>query len=577
MSIALPPPRPAAPAVDHGRVSGTPLDVDRHAPEQRLPSGWFALGLFVVMAAVYFFIGYRVTVDQHVVVFDALDRLTRAYLVWHNSPPKLAAVGFVFPPLTTFVFLPFAVVKPVATSLIALPLTSAVFAAATVAVLDRTLARCDMPLLFRLPLLALFAFNPFWVFYAGNGMSEVVYCFFLAAGLYYFISWYATTEPRYLIGAGFAIATLVLVRYGFLIWGVLLGVLIAVALVRRRASSIEVEGSVIAFAAPVIYVMALWILFNALIIGEPFGWLTDATTSAQAVNATGEVGAQNLGLDQITRRLFELNIAVFPLAFVAVPALVATFVAQRNDMALWLASFVVVGIVIMGVHSLTADKEGLLTMRDAMPMYLAAFVGAAWVYRSLPAARMLVLGATAVVLVIGLFTAWNGMKNYPFQNQEQAFTRALFSGDDQEGMPSRGGFTVGISSEARMAQYIKTQIPQVRDSILTDNAQTFGVIMLSGRPQNFLDRIDKGDAEFRKVLQRPFGRVRYLLLTTNTRNSSDIVQQRYPRANQGTVDGLDVVFRTSRYVLVSVASRAEVAAAAREETAATGTTGTTGP
>ncbi len=521
----------------------------------RLPSRRPALLLFAALAVVYFLVGYRTTITQHVVVFDALDRLTRAYLVWHNAPPKLAAIGFVFPPLTTLVFLPFAVVKPVATSLVALPLTSAVFAAGTIVVLDRTLARCAIPTGPRLPLLALFAFNPFWLFYAGNGMSEVVFCFFLAAALYSFISWYATTEPRYLVGAGFALATLVLVRYGFLVWGFLLAVLIAVALVRRRASLIEVEGSVIAFAAPVIYVMALWILFNALIVGDPLGWLTGAS-SAQAVNATGALGAQDLDLTQVTSRLLELNVAVFPLAFLAVPALVATFVVQRDDMALWLASFVVLGIVIMGVHALAADRESLLTMRDAMPMTLTAFVGAAWVHHSLPALRPVVLLATAAVLVAGLFTAWSGMRSYPFQNQEQAFTRALFSGEDQEGRSSRGGYTVGISSEERMAEYVNTELPHASGSILTDNAQTFGVIALSGRPQDFLDRIDRGDARFREVLAAPYGRVRHLLITTNRVNTSDLVNRRFPRAGEDGEPGLRVVFRTPRYALVSVAPEA---------------------
>ena len=64
--------------------------------------------------------------------------------------------------------------------------------------------------------------------------------------------------------------------------------------------------------------------------------------------------------------------AVFPLAFAAVPALVIAFLGQRNDMALWLASFIVLGIVIMGAHALIAQNEGLLTLRDSMPMALTS-------------------------------------------------------------------------------------------------------------------------------------------------------------------------------------------------------------
>src|SRR3954451_20007388 len=105
----------------HGHPSGTPLEAQPHAQQVEAPGGWATFAMWGTLALVYGLIGYKVTIDQHVVVFDALDRLTRAFLVWHNDPPKLAAVGFLFPPLTTMAFLPFAAIKPIATSLVALP------------------------------------------------------------------------------------------------------------------------------------------------------------------------------------------------------------------------------------------------------------------------------------------------------------------------------------------------------------------------------------------------------------------------------------------------------------------------
>lgn len=553
------PPRPASPlppqpvAPRHPHRAGTPLEAEPHAAQVGQPGGRYALGLFLLCFFAYFAIGYWVTIDLHVVVFDALDRLTRALLVWHNDPPKLAAIGFLFPPLTTAVFLPFAVFKPLATSLIAVPLTTSLFAATAVVFLDRTLARCDIALVLRVPLLLAFAINPMWVFYAGNGMSEAVYSAMLAFILYTFVSWYVSTEPRYLIGSGFGVAFLILTRYGFIIWAALLAVLIGVALVRRRASRIEVEGSVIAFAAPVLYALALWILFNALIVGEPFGWLTNGPGS-QAANATGIAQTGSLAFDEVSRRLLQLNVGVFPLAFAAVPALVLTFLAQRNDMALWLASFVVLGIVIIGVHAYAAQDEGLLTLRDAMPMYVASFVGAAWVYRSFEAFRPVIWAVSLLLLVVNLFTAWQAMRSYRFQSQEQAFVRAISTGADQEGRSSIGGYTVGIRSEAQMAQYVKDNVDG-KNAILTDNAQTFGVILLSGRPQTFFDRIDKGDAAWREVLARPRGVVRYLLLTRNPR-SGDLITRRYPTADAGGVPWLTPVFRTQRYTLLRVAGAA---------------------
>jgi hypothetical protein len=553
---------------------GTPLDIEPGVHRTPLPSISEGFIVFAVAFAAYFAIGYWVTIDNHVIVFDALDRLTRALLVWHNDPPKLAAIGFVFPPMTTAMFLPLAAIKPLATSLVALPLASAGCAAITVVFIDRTLARCDMPLPLRAPLLLAFAINPLWVFYAGNGMSEALYSAFLAFSLYTFVSWYATTEPRYLIGSGFGIAFLIVTRYAFIIWAGLLALLIGVALVRRRASRIEVEGSVVAFAAPVIYALALWILFNALIVGDPFGWLHSTTNSA--VNSAALNTHGHLAFNEVSKRLLQLNIGVFPLALVAVPALVVTFLVQRNDMALWLASFVVLGIVIIGVHAYAAQDEALLTLRDSIPMYVAAFIGAVWVYRSFEAWRPLVWGATLLLLIVNLFTAWHAMQTYPFQSLEQAFTRAVSTGENQEGTSSRGGFQVGIQPEAQMAQYLKQHVT-TNNSVLADNAHTFGVILLQGRPQTIFDRIDRGDAKWNSVLRDPWGKVQYLLLSRN-QQSGDLITRHFPHADTSGVPGLTPVFRTQRYVLVRVARRnpANLPASTIGGGASTGTGSATG-
>ncbi|HWV85833.1 MAG TPA: hypothetical protein VNZ62_10350 [Capillimicrobium sp.] len=549
MAVA-PPPAARAPGP---RSAGTRLDERAYRTDVPMPGARSGLLLFVLFAVVYFVIGYRVTIDGHVVVFDALNRLTNAYLVWWNDPPKLAAIGFLFPPLTTLALLPLTVVKPVATSLVALPLATALAAAGAMVWLDRALARCEMPALLRLPLLAAFGLNPLWVFYAGNGMSEALYLALLAVTLYAFVSWYETSEPRYLFAAGFAIALLVMTRYSFGFWAAVMALLIGIALHRRRAGPNEIEGSVVAFAAPVVYALAIWILFNGLIVGDPLGWVLDQDNSTLAVNSSGVDVAGTLGVEQVSERLLELNVAVFPLAFVVVPGLVIAFVTQRNDMALWLASFLVLGIVVMGAHALLSDDESLLTLRDAMPMALTALVGAAWIYRSANGLRTIVWLATFALLLVNLFTAWDGMRNYPFQSLEQAFTRTVFSGESQEGRSSRGGFTVGIDPEAQMAEYVKENIT-ARRAILADNAQTFGVILLSGRPALFFDRIDEGDGAWKEILDDPWGEIPYVMAATGAR-SGDQVLARYPGLADGTEPGMTVVARTDRYVLARVAER----------------------
>ncbi|HEX3874034.1 MAG TPA: hypothetical protein VHW26_07800 [Solirubrobacteraceae bacterium] len=548
MATAPPPVPHAAQDRPDPRLPATHLDPVEPGPALALPGRLVAFGTFVVAMAVYALIGYHVTVDQHVVVFDALDRLTRAYQVWYDDPPKLAAIGFSFPPITTLVLLPLALIKPLASGLVALPLTSAFFAGITVVLLDRTLARCEMPAFLRIPVILLYAANPMTVFYAGNGMSESVYLALLAFSLYCAVSWYETTEPRYLFGGGFGFALLLLTRYGFILWAVLLVLLIGFALLGRRAHRVEVEGSIVAFAAPAVYALVLWCLFNALIVGDPFGWL--ATNANQGVDAAGISSAGNLGVLHVIGRLIRLTADVFPLGFAAVPASLIVFFRRRDAMGLWLATLVILGLAIMGVHAETAQREGLLTLRDAMPMALTSIVAAAWVYRSFTGLRTAVWGVTAVLLVVGLFTAWRSMESYPFQSLEQAFIRAVRTGDDQENTNSIGGFTVGIRPEAQMAAFINRNVT-ARHAILTDNSQTFGVILLSGRPRLFFDRVIKGDGTWQSVLADPYGVVQYLLVAYNPRGG-DLIRAHFPGLLGGIPKGFKVVFETARYVLVKV-------------------------
>ncbi len=507
--------------------------------------------LFVLFTAFYAVVGVLTIDSGNVVVFDAMDRLSRAYMIWWNDPPKLAAAGFVFPPLTTFVYLPAAALKPLATSLMALPATTAPLAAMTIVVLNGTMRRAGMPVFMRWALVLAFGINPLFVFYGGNGMSEAVYLFFLASGISCFVGFYLTEETRYLMGAGIGLTLAMLTRYGFLAWAVLVCILVGAALARRGASGQRIEGSVIVAAVPIVYGFALWTLFNALIIGRPFGWLT-ASQSALAVNSNGVADSGHVEFGKLIERLVDVVVAVSPLSLVVVPLLVAAYFFKRDDMALWLAAMVGIAVVLFGSSALIEDDIGELTLRSGLPIMLMAMFGAAWLYRASNGLGIVAWGGTLILLLVSLPLTWDRMLDYPYQNQEQAFIRFVRSGDSQEGKASVGGFTVGIREEEAVAARIKGVVPDRKDWVLADNAQSFAVILLTGHPDRFFDRVDKGDERWRRALARPFGNVGFILVTSSP---SDLIKIRYPRAADGGVAGLEPIFRTKRYVLLRVAPR----------------------
>ena len=111
------------------RLSGVIQSVGRRPtdiPRRR----WESLGVFAFFLIAWSLFGHWLVVDKHVVGFETLDRLNRALMVWHNDPPKLSALGFDYPPLATLLVTPLTIFSDVARSLVIIPITSAVFAAA---------------------------------------------------------------------------------------------------------------------------------------------------------------------------------------------------------------------------------------------------------------------------------------------------------------------------------------------------------------------------------------------------------------------------------------------------------------
>jgi hypothetical protein len=416
--------------------------------------------VFALAFALYFWAGYTLVVVDGVVASDALDGLARAYMVWHNDPPKLAAIGFVAPPLTTVAYLPFALVKPLATSLVALPLVSALFGALMVVWVNRLLARCSLQGVRRWALLAAFALNPLIVFYAGSGMSNVIVSALLALLLYALVSWLVTSQPRFLVVAALALPLLALLRYSFIAWAGVLALLLVLRLRWRGASYAETEGTLVALLAPLLYALGVWALFNGLIIGDVFGWV-DAPAG-----------------------------------------------------------------------------PGELTLRDALPALIVCVAAVAWLHHALPRGRALVWPLALAALVAAGAWSWDAMQRS--EHGERAFVQAV-----------RGG-TVAATTDAERAaaDYILGHVAG-RAAIAADNAHSFGVILLTGRPELFLDRVDDGDGTFAKVIADPAGDVRYLLAA---KQPGDLIGMRYPTAAARERAGLVAVYENERYILLRVSA-----------------------
>ncbi|WP_028637327.1 hypothetical protein [Nocardioides sp. URHA0032] len=524
------------------RLSGVVQSVGRRPSD--VPRRWWESALvFLFFTVGYTWFGYWVVVDQHVVGFETLDRLNRALMVWHNDPAKLSAIGFDYPPLATLLIAPLAVFRGFVTSMAAVPLASAIFAAITMVGLNTMMRRALVAGPLRYALLLALGANPLVLLYATTGTRHFVWIAFVVTGLGSLFAWYITADVRFVMLAGIAYSVAALSGYSSLTFFVLSAIMIGAILARLGADGTEVEGTVVGFAAPTVYVIALWTVFNLVLLLSPFSWITRSSDAASSG------GLEMFSAVDLLRATGELVLYGAPIAIIVLPALIFSGFARGNPFALWLGVLLGAAILTPALAVALRLTDSPMLMRNALPILLLSVVGAIWLARSAEEGSTLVAAVVIVGLLVSIPWTLNEMKTYRFQNLEAPFAAALTTGESQEGAETLNGEKVGIVSEQAMAEYIRNNVSQ-DNSILTDNAQTYAVMMLTGHPELFFDRVDRSDGPWKEAARNPAEYVDYLLMSTA--DNGDLLTKLYPDAAAGNDAQLQVVYSTPRYVLVGV-------------------------
>lgn len=503
---------------------------------------WESLAIFVGFTGFYIWFGYWLVVKMHVVGFETLDRLNRALMIWHNDPAKLSALGFDYPPLATLLVSPLAIFPAVTSSLIAVPIASAVFAGLTMLSLNTMMRRAQLLAPLRYAALLALGANPLFLLYASGGARQFIWIAFVVVAMGGVLAWYITADVRFVMLSGLAFSVAALSGYGSLLWFVLTALMIGAILAKLGADGSEVEGTTVGFAVPTAYVIALWCVFNLILLSKPFYWITGAS-DAGGVDPTSFTGVELL------RDTASLVLYGAPIAFVVLPALVFVGIARNNPLSLWLGVLLAAAIVSPALSVALHLTDSPMQLRNALPILLFSVIGAIWIARSSESNNLIVSIALVVALLVSIPWTFQAMKTYRFQNLESNFAAAITTRDSQEGATTLSGSTVGVRDEQAMAEYITSNITNP-NSILTDNAQTYGVMLMTGRPDLFVDRVDKSDGPWKEIAANPAPSVASMLLSTG--GGGDLLAQIYPNAAAGTDPRLPVIYRTDRYVLVGV-------------------------
>ncbi|HUS81349.1 MAG TPA: hypothetical protein VM283_08790 [Armatimonadota bacterium] len=226
----------------------------------------------LVVFALTLGIGLRGRLVEQRVNWDGLAAVAHAYDVYHAQPnANLAMIGFVQPPLPALLQLPLALVAPeLTTSGLAANVLGAVALAVAALLLLGMAAEAGISGPWRWGLMALFVLHPMVVGPAATGSPMAVLLALLMGTSWALVRWARTEGLRELIAASVLLSGAIITRYEAVF--IVIGALIYLAWrVRRRGGSwSKLEGTMITFGLPIVYVAVVWIGANWAIMGDPW-------------------------------------------------------------------------------------------------------------------------------------------------------------------------------------------------------------------------------------------------------------------------------------------------------------------
>lgn len=506
---------------------------------------------FAIPAVSYLGVGYWLEVRNGFILGDALARVSAAQSVLFSREPHLAAIGFIFTPLTAMVQVPIIALTPIWPALaeraFAATVMSALFMAGAVLQILSMGADRGLPRWYTVTIAALFAVHPMIVFYGANGMSEAPFVFFMVWAVRRLIMWMVDDDVHHLIAAGgIAMGLAYLTRYDALACLAAAGILVATTTFLRARRPPRIRRAVldlIIIGGPGLAAFAGWAAASWLITGEGFAQFTSEYGNKAILEQSGAVGPSLPGgLSFAATCILLLAPALIPLAGWAgfirwfrpgwgmlVPPLAvygAALVFQSVTYALGgtfpFLRFYIIAVPFAATCALLAvpDGEFVPAIRPGRNA-LAPPGGPTTRYRGGYAA-----GAAAMAVCV-LVAGW-GMGRPRYAPQEYALEAIVHPQPDSTDAVTEAEQRIArtFATERRISRYLDDlDLPD--SSVVVDTVYGFAVVAASRKPKMF---VLPSDPDFVRILNDPSARgVRYLLAVPPAgRGRSDTLNKRYP-------------------------------------------------
>ncbi len=508
---------------------------------------------FGVTFALYLVVGYWLQVRNGFILGDALSRVQASESVLYSRDPHLAAIGFIFTPLTAMVEIPAMLLAPLWPDMTARAfagsIMSALFMAGAVVQMFSLGSDRGLPRAYTVAITVLFALNPMVVFYGSNGMSEAPFIFFLTWSVRRLILWMVDDDVHHLITAGgIAMGLAYLTRYDAVGTVAAAGLLVGVTTYLRARTAPRIRRAaldVLLVAAPGFAAFIGWAVTSWLITGDAFAQFSSQYGNAAILAQSGGASASSFtdGLSFAAVCITLLAPTLIPIAgwagylrwsrpnwAVLVPPVLmygAVLAFQTYTYATGATfpflRFYIVAIPFSACLAMLAVPDGVQRTAKRPGRYAPAPSDISATKRS-----RIAYVVVAVLFAIGLPVAAWGMTLSRYAPQEYALGVVIAPDPDDTSTRTaiQRRIAATFSTERQIADYLDSlDLPE--SSVITDTVYGFAVVAASKKPRTF---VVPSDPDFVKLLNDPSTHgIKYLLAVPPTgRGLSDALNQRYP-------------------------------------------------
>ena len=492
--------------------------------------GWECFIAFLLVTALEIFVGFDIwyfhPTDMTPYPSDAFSRTANAYFVLYYEPHRLASIGAVWNPLPSLLQLPILLFarfwQPLASYGLSGVILSSVFAGGTAALLVHAFR--SYAKLGRVPsilLVAAYSFNPYIFYYGYNGMSESLSFFFVILTIYLIMWWMKTGKPFYISASGWAMFFLFLTRYEAIPFSVGVWLVVFAYIWRSKRESIYVlgnrweklhyvEATSFILVMPLLFGIAAWILYNAVIMGDPFYFLNSAYSNSTQVQFVQQTAT-------FAETVFDLFRKTAPFIVVYIFILLLRLFSGRIFTVGTLCISLLV-VCIWGFHAFLLLRGGTYGwMRFfSYPLPISTIWLAYEIYVARRTVRKAAVWGGFAALLITCAVA-------------QALHLTMEDSDDWQ----------SVEDYQEIAFYLKENINP--DKVLMDSFATSGILL---QIQDFEGIIITCDPDFDSYLEDPIRmEVGYVLIPQASGVVSlDAVVSAYPQLNgDESVEGFDLV------------------------------------